>query len=205
MAWASICCNHVIAALYKIEFASNKGYIDPACTSLPCNWNKCTKKEVQPQQSSDLVIRKKKRTQKRDLEVNPEEERSKAIRSYDPRVVKDRVISNDAVSSLFNNLYLVSPESVLFRSLPFQDEEEDDLKIISLQDIAHDCQEATAEMSEENQTTQFILSLSASNKSVKDLERRTRGQCENYLWSATRKCRLTASKNHDVYTKMNSI
>ncbi|XP_071177650.1 uncharacterized protein [Mytilus edulis] len=37
-------CNHVIAVLYKIEFATNMGYNDPSCTSVPCGWNTSTKK-----------------------------------------------------------------------------------------------------------------------------------------------------------------
>ncbi|CAC5387151.1 unnamed protein product [Mytilus coruscus] len=41
-------CNHVIAVLYKIEFATNMGYNDPSCTSVPCGWNTSTKKNVQP-------------------------------------------------------------------------------------------------------------------------------------------------------------
>lgn len=39
------CCNHVVAAMYKVEFANEKGLIDPACTDdisdVLCYWNQC--------------------------------------------------------------------------------------------------------------------------------------------------------------------
>ena len=59
MAGASACCNHVIAFLYKIDYANQKGYLDEACTSLPCARNKSTKQEIEPKQIKDIVIRKK--------------------------------------------------------------------------------------------------------------------------------------------------
>jgi hypothetical protein len=36
-------CNHVIAVLYKVEYGTNMGYNDPACTSIPCGCNTSTK------------------------------------------------------------------------------------------------------------------------------------------------------------------
>jgi hypothetical protein len=32
-------CNHGIAVLYKVEYATHMGYSDPVCTSIPCGWN----------------------------------------------------------------------------------------------------------------------------------------------------------------------
>ena len=46
MAGTSRCCNHVIVALYKVEYANIHGYNDPSCTSIPCQWNQATKKDV---------------------------------------------------------------------------------------------------------------------------------------------------------------
>ena len=37
MAGASACCNHIIAALYKIDYAQTRGYCNPACTSVTCS------------------------------------------------------------------------------------------------------------------------------------------------------------------------
>jgi hypothetical protein len=51
-------CNHVIAVLYKVEYGTNMGYNDPACTSIPCGWNTSTTKKVQLCRLSNLNLRK---------------------------------------------------------------------------------------------------------------------------------------------------
>ena len=33
----SSCCNHVVAALYKIEYANEKGLTNPTCTEQLCS------------------------------------------------------------------------------------------------------------------------------------------------------------------------
>ena len=55
-------CNHIIAVLYKLEYASTNGYNSPACTSLPCNWNSSTRKDVQPSRLSAMNIRQDNRS-----------------------------------------------------------------------------------------------------------------------------------------------
>jgi hypothetical protein len=56
-------CNHVLAVLYKINYAYNKQYISPACTSVPQGWNKGTQKdsEVNPSKVKNLTFRLKSR------------------------------------------------------------------------------------------------------------------------------------------------
>ena len=68
MASSSACCNHVIATLYKIEYATTHGYNDPACTSIPCKWNQSTKKEVTPRRITEIVVRKKTRKKINEME-----------------------------------------------------------------------------------------------------------------------------------------
>ena len=50
------CCNHVVAVLYKIEFANEKGLTDPTCTEQVCAWN-CSSKEIGPIKIKDMNIR----------------------------------------------------------------------------------------------------------------------------------------------------
>ncbi len=71
------CYNHVVAVLYKVEFANSHGLIDAACTAQAFAWNKSTEREVEPQQIRDVAIRKhekiskaKKRIIKSDLKKN---------------------------------------------------------------------------------------------------------------------------------------
>ena len=52
-------CNHVIAVLYmNMEYGTNMGYNDPACTSMPCGCNTSTTKNVQTCRLSNLNLRK---------------------------------------------------------------------------------------------------------------------------------------------------
>ena len=51
--------NHVIAALYKIEHAHTKRWCNFACSESACQWNKGTRKEVEPKRITDLFVRKK--------------------------------------------------------------------------------------------------------------------------------------------------
>ena len=52
------CCNHVVAILYKVEYANSHSLIDPACTGIACAWNKSTQREAMPQKVKDLVLKK---------------------------------------------------------------------------------------------------------------------------------------------------
>ena len=49
-------CIHVIALLYKVNYAFIKDFISSACTSIPQGWNKGTKKEVVPTQLQKLTF-----------------------------------------------------------------------------------------------------------------------------------------------------
>ena len=58
MAGANRTGNHVIATLYKLEYANSKGWCNPACTETTCQWNQRTHKEVKPKHITDLSVRK---------------------------------------------------------------------------------------------------------------------------------------------------
>ena len=95
-------CNHVIALLYKVNYACNKEYISPACTSIPQGWNKGTKKEVTPNKLKNLTFRKDKKTKKasnRDIEMN------QSLRKvFDPPKPQDRQLTNERVSSFLMSI-----------------------------------------------------------------------------------------------------
>ena len=85
MAGASECCNHVIAVLYKIQYANAKGFTSPACTETACQWNRSSKKEIEPRRISEIVVRKKTASQESKAEGSREEARMKALNEFDPR------------------------------------------------------------------------------------------------------------------------
>lgn len=49
------CCNHVVAVLYKKEYANEKGLTTPSCTDTLCSWNSSSK-EIQPMKVKDMEI-----------------------------------------------------------------------------------------------------------------------------------------------------
>ena len=52
-------CNHVIATLYKIEYVRVMEWYNLTCTETAYQWNKGTRKEVEPKCITDLFVRKK--------------------------------------------------------------------------------------------------------------------------------------------------
>ena len=46
-----------MALLHKVEHAVSMGFANPSCTSIPCRWNDCTFREVEPRRIKDLKIR----------------------------------------------------------------------------------------------------------------------------------------------------
>ena len=54
-------CNHVMAVLYKIDYALHKGFLNPSCNSTSCSWNKLAKSDIEPKKIKDIVILKKKK------------------------------------------------------------------------------------------------------------------------------------------------
>ena len=51
----SSCCKHVVAAVYKVEYANEKGLTNPTCTKQLCSWNSSSK-EITPGKVKDMVI-----------------------------------------------------------------------------------------------------------------------------------------------------
>ena len=120
MAGASACCNHIIGALYKIDYAQARGYCNPACTSVPCGWNKSTKREIEGKRVSQICVRKKSHSnieKKGDADSNREQIRSEALANFDPGISAHRTLTNEHVSSLLNRLHTCSPDAVLFKSV----------------------------------------------------------------------------------------
>ena len=55
MAGMSSTCNHIAAALFRVEAAMRLGLINPACTTKPCEWLP-NRKEVKPVKVKDLNL-----------------------------------------------------------------------------------------------------------------------------------------------------
>ena len=87
MTGPSRCCNHIIATLYKVEYANSNNFCSPSCTSMPCGWNQSTKNVTEPK-ISEIVVRKKLRAklgENSKTEINWEENRMIELIKFDPR------------------------------------------------------------------------------------------------------------------------
>ena len=74
-----------MATLYKIELAHTKGWCNLACTETACQWNKGTRKEVEPKPITDLFVRKKLGSKHANTDDdNREGTRMKNLNAFDP-------------------------------------------------------------------------------------------------------------------------
>ncbi|XP_028394516.1 uncharacterized protein LOC114518716 [Dendronephthya gigantea] len=121
-------CNHVIAMLYKVNFAFHKKFIAPACTSMPQGWNRGTRKEVTPGQIKNLTFRRDKRLRKvtkRDTALD-----QTLRKAFDPRRVHHRNIANEDVSSLISSIKEVLPSACVLFSIEYGVDDELPLPLI---------------------------------------------------------------------------
>ena len=66
-------CNHILALLYKVEYAIIMGYNDPACTSTSCNWNKSSQTPITPLKVCEMNLRQDSRVaNEKNRNLNPD-------------------------------------------------------------------------------------------------------------------------------------
>ena len=202
MAGAFACCNHIIATLYKVEYAHSQGFCSPACTSIPCGWNKSTKTTIEPKKIADIVVRKKLRT-KQAANSNREEVRMAELSKFDPREKLQQTMTNDRLTLLLNRIHKSNPNAVLFKSIEgmsIDSVESRNLTVTSIaNEVAIGCQD------KHEQVATLLKKLCFSEKKCAAVERCTRNQSNSEEWFEHRKGRLTASKHHEYYTKINTI
>ena len=208
MAGTSACCNHIIATLYKVEYAHREGYIDPSCTSIPCGWNAGTKKEVSGRKIQDLVLRKRIRTK---LKSDPasqkrstEEERSKALRDFDPRLPRHRESDDDQIKLFYECLAKnpMTKGAVLFKSI-----EATETSVSSEKFVIEQVVEKVMDLnvSNEERVSTLFEQMAMTQDECTKLEMKTRDQSSSELWVEARKGRLTASKHREIFTKVSSV
>ena len=107
VAGTSLCC--------KINVAHKRGYSNPACTSLPKDWNRGTHKQVEPKKICDLFIRNDSRQQVDKQSRTPIDSRSK--REFDPRHPEQRQVNNEQVSYLYQDIKTSNPNACVLYSI----------------------------------------------------------------------------------------
>ncbi|XP_065662689.1 uncharacterized protein LOC136085322 [Hydra vulgaris] len=115
MAGAFEVCNHVIATLYKMEYANNKGWCNPKCTEQAYVWNKSSKKDIKPSLITDLVVKKKIANNEKN-DNNKENTRMKALQEFDPRIESHCEFNEHSFETFLNNIHISEPSVVIFKS-----------------------------------------------------------------------------------------
>ena len=210
MAGASRCCNHVIATLYKVEYANTHGYCSPACTSVPCGWNKSTKTIIEPKKISDIVIRKKLRSKmgkvpEVGVELCRENTRMIELNKFDPRERLLQNMTGERLSLLLHGLSKSNPNAVLFKSVEGISIPSTKSHNLSITGIANEIINSNENQSPSDQVTTLLKQLCFSEKEVATVEKLTRDQSNSAEWMEHRKGRLTASKHYEYYTKINTV
>jgi len=193
-------CNHVAAAMFRVEAAVRNGLTNPACTSSSNEWLPC-RKEVAPTKIKNLNFNRddfaSRGKKKRPLVSTPK-------KVFNPLAKNTKKLLD--LTDIATALETVAPNSILFTAAP---KPEIDFArevitvaasptpdLVSIDDIIlSDGKEHFMEN---------VLSL-MTKENIKQIEIVTRGQssCEN--WYVYRKGVITASKAHEVLTKMDKI
>ena len=190
----SRCCNHVIAVLYKIEYAVASGITSPSCTEVKCGFNDRSKKVIKGCKIMSMNI------EKHAVGLTPKKQslNSHMKKSFDPRN-HAREINQD---SFFERLNEIKPTAGILLCIP---KKEDDQCPPCLPEIAETMANDVNTLRYESVVQNFMEKLTFSTAQLEELEKLSRSQSLSKIWFSQRVGRLTSSNHHDVKTKIDSI
>ena len=201
MAGMSQTCNHVASAMFRIEAAVRHGFTNPACTSLPSEWlpnrKKVTWKKVKDMDFSREDFAQRGKVKRPLVSIQR--------KNYNPLMDNNKKLLN--LVNIASALEEVAPLSIVHQAVPLpqidfvreivtksKTKPED---LLSVDDIL------LLSSSKGDFYDNLALNLTTSN--ITRIEQITRGQSENESWYSFRKGVITASKGHDVITKMKKV
>ena len=198
-------CNHVMALLYKVEHADSMGFTNLSCTSVPCRWNDRTFREVEPRKIRDLKIRT-------DSQNNTNQERreinSDLKKTFDPCRECERAATEESKNRFLAKWKKVTDKSVIFNAVEVEEESHDAQDLpLPLNQVAEKFASGHKGEGEGEVTivTGFLKSLHLSQNQCDSIEKATRAQSQCTEWVEQRKGRITASKFHEVHTKVKTL
>ena len=124
---------------------------------------------------------------------------SKDKRNFDPRPEIYRNVTQSQKESFLSNLLNILPDSV--PNISHAPPPTHDVPP-SLIDIAENIIETLTGADKEELIKAFAAQLSFNDFQLAELEKVTRNQASSHYWWEQRKGRITASRFHDVYTKV---
>ena len=188
-------CNHIAGLLFKIEAASQLGYTNPTCTSLPCTWNRGLKSVVENKSVVDLAFWRPVhgKTAKKSLETV----------SYDPRAPHHRQDTEERRKLLVDKVMNVIPDS----GIGILKTPKDSTEILSLPEQVQQVLQSTRSLDKENIdinaiSAEILQSMTLDRTLADRIEYETRRQRECDLWYKLRKGRITASVAYSYHKKI---
>ena len=201
MAGMSETCNHVAAAMFRIEAAVRSGLTNPACTSSANQWLPSHQK-VAPAKVKNLNFSREdfgqRGKKKRPLVSAPK-------KKFNPLVDNSRRLLT--LTDIGKALEEVAPQSIIFTALPKP--KIDFVREVLTKNIPKPADVASIDdiilMSQSIKAFKENLSKNMTVENIKLIESSTYGQSSNETWYRFRKGVITASKSHDVFTKMTKL
>lgn len=197
MAGMSQTCNHVAAALFRIESACRMGLNNPPCTSKACAWLP-NNQPVKPMKISDLKLGRDNFGKKRKTTAQLN---SSKKRKFNPIAKSNYKLSITDIADAVKSVCKDSESCLLLTILPKMNTD------LSTSTLSTPVKSMSSILLTSNSEKEFL------DKSLKyftaehicAVEKKTRGQSENPDWMLFRKHVITASIAHDVMTRCSTL
>ena len=205
MAGMKSTCNHVAAALFRIEAAMRYGLSNPSSTSLPNEWLP-NRSEVQPSKAKDIDFNRDDFTKRDKKPKKLLSTPKKTFRPLEYTRKKKPTSFENIVKSLEDNDLLKN--TTLSTAIP---KPEIDFMIENVKTKNVEAAETLPCIDDvtltSNSVQEFMENVTKdlTPEVIDKIESATKGQSTNELWFQHRKGVITASKAHEVKTKMKTI
>ena len=194
-------CNHIAAALFRVEAAIRAGLNNPACTAKACEWLP-NRSKVHPMKMRDIDFKRE------DFGTHGKRKRalvSSPKKRYDPLV--DCNIKLLSLHDVAEAVESIETDMILHSAVPKP-------KVSYLQEMI--IQSAQKPDDVPSIDEMFLISSNVLSffhnlqqqmtpENIMKIEHLTIGQNESENWHLYRKYVITASKSHDVLTKMRKV
>ena len=200
MAGMSETCNHVAALFFRVEAAVTSGLTNPSCTAKSCEWLP-NRKDVKPIKLKDINLKRddfgKQGKKSRRLVPSPKN-------NYNPiATTKLKKLTLTDIAKAFED---IRPDSIIHTAVP-KPKIDFVREIISINPVNDSILSLDDIIMMSDSTDSFFEHLyeNVTKDVIKKIEILTRGQAANKCWHTFRKGVITASKGHDIKTKMEKI
>ena len=194
MAGMSETCNHIAGMLFRLEAVNIAGLNNPSCTTKPCEWLP-NRSKVEPKKIKDVCLDRddiKKRFTKKSVIPSPKKKYEPLIKCpLKPLKLNDIATALEEIAPLSTLTTAVPRPKIDFvREVITQRPE---INTVSVDDVLLMSSDVDSFFENLEQISQDIITK---------IEVLTRGQSNNEAWYDCRKGVVTASKAHDILTRM---